>query len=220
MNIAIQQLLDHAFVISVDDFRYQLFCKRFAKYGLNCPMPRLYTGFQLKNGVYRESGLIKTKNLCNCYFTHIALVKMAQSLDWPYIVIFEDDALPCKEIVGKLSYYIDALPNDVDIFKMGHLRYIDRPTELTKDFIRVRTYGSHAYVIFKKYYQDYIDIASNKDLHVDCTCMNNPSKNIYTPKECMFIQDDNLFKSSSLHEHKQDQKFLTSTEIINKFEIL
>lgn len=174
-------------MISVDDFRYSIFCERFAKYELNHPMPRLYIGFQLKNGIYKESGFIKTNNLCNCYFTHIALVKMAQSLDWPYIVIFEDDALPCKEIVRKLSYYLDALPDDADIFKMGHLRYIDKPIELSKDFISVRTYGAHAYVIFKKYYQDYIDIASKKDFHVDCTCMNNPDKNIYTPKECLFI---------------------------------
>ena len=188
-------------MISVDDFRYGIFCERFAKYGLNCPMPRLYGGFQLKNGIYKESGLIKTKNLCNCYFTHIALVKMAQSLDWPYIAIFEDDALPCKEIAGKLSYYLDALPDDVDIFKMGHLRYIDKPVELTKDFIRVCAYGSHAYVVFKKYYKDYIDTASNNDFHVDCTCMNNPGKNIYTPKECLFIQYDVQFKNTVLHQH-------------------
>jgi hypothetical protein len=28
-------LLDHAFVISVDEFRYGIFCERFAKYGMN-----------------------------------------------------------------------------------------------------------------------------------------------------------------------------------------
>lgn len=139
-------------------------------------------------------------------------------MDWEYVCIFEDDALPCKEIVNKLEHYLNVLPEDADILKMGHLRYIDNPIKLSQDFIRVLTYGSHSYMVFKRYYQDYIDIASNKDLHVDRLCMNNPTKNIYTTNECLFIQEDSMFKDTVLHKHLKDMKFMESEYVKNNFE--
>jgi len=152
MTIAVKDLLEHSFVISVDKNRYGVFCDRFSKYGLNDPLPRLFEGFKLKNGIHKEQGFIKTKNLCNCFFTHIALIKMAQCLDMDYICIFEDDALPCKDITEKLQMHLDSLPTDVDMLKFGYLGILNVNKKIDKMFSIAKTLGSHAYIVFKRFY--------------------------------------------------------------------
>ena len=199
MTITVKELLEHSFVISVDDFRYKTFCERFSKYGLNDPLPRLYKGFTIKNNIYKETGFIKTKNLCNCFFTHIAMVKMAQALMWDYICIFEDDALPCLDIIEKLSYYLTSIPNDVDLMKLGYLGILKTNRKIDQKFIDAKTLGSHSYVVFNRFYQTYIDY-SMSDISIDRSSMNVETANILTTNELLFIQHDKDF-SDTLHNN-------------------
>ena len=77
MVIGIDNLFENSFVVSIDNNRYNRFCTLFEKANLNRKMPKKFIGFQVANGVHSESGFIKMNNVCNCAFSHIALVKCA-----------------------------------------------------------------------------------------------------------------------------------------------
>lgn len=197
MTITISELLEKSFVLSVSPARYDTFCHRFSKYGLNKPLPRLYKGFKLKNGVYNKIGLIKTNNICNCNISHVCLIKVIQSLGWDYVCIFEDDALPCKNIIRDLTYYLTDIPDDTDMIKFGHLTQNTPCAASNNKFVRQKTLGSHAYLIFKKYYAQFAE-SFLVEQRIDRLCMNDTTKNIYSTNKLLFIQDDRNF-NDSLH---------------------
>ena len=74
-NITLQELLDHSFVITINDNRFNNFCKIFQEHNLN-PLPKRFNGFTIPNDIFKEAGFIKTSNICNCSFSHISIIKM------------------------------------------------------------------------------------------------------------------------------------------------
>lgn len=218
MTIPISELLQKSFVLSVSSTRYHTFCERFTKYGLNTPLPRLYKGFELKNGVYNKIGLIKTNNICNCNISHVCLIKVIQSLGWDYVCIFEDDALPCKDILSKLEYYLKDIPDNIDLLKLGHIEFWDRHNTTSK-YIQQQTLGSHAYIIFKQYYEEFTRLFL-KEQRIDRLCMNANNRNIFSTNELLFIQDDrsfadNLHGNQSYLENMKNNGELLNFDIIN-----
>jgi hypothetical protein len=118
-KITLQELLNHSFVITINDERFDNFCKVFQEHGLN-PLPKRFNGFTLPNDIYKDIGLIKTSNHCNCSFSHAAIIKTAESLDWPFVCIFEDDAYPHKDIIIKFQNVLNDIPNAIDMIKLGY----------------------------------------------------------------------------------------------------
>lgn len=101
MDISLDSLFEHGFVISISDERLNAFKRRFLEEGL--PIPRVFTGFQYKNGVYRTAGIVKTRDTSNVRLSNLAIAKAAEALDWPFVCIFEDDARPCIDASQKLQ---------------------------------------------------------------------------------------------------------------------
>ena len=93
MDISLDSLFEHGFVISVSNERLSAFKRRFLEECL--PIPRVFTGFQYKNGVYRSAGIVKTCDASNIRLSNLAIAKTAEALDWPFVCIFEDDVRPC-----------------------------------------------------------------------------------------------------------------------------
>ena len=93
MDISLDSLFEYSFVISVNDERLGAFRRRFLEE--NLPIPRVFTGFQYRNGVYRSAGIVKTRDTSNVRLSNLAIAKAAEALDWPFVCIFEDDARPC-----------------------------------------------------------------------------------------------------------------------------
>lgn len=216
MKISVDMLFQKSFVISINESRYDVFCKRFNQYGLNTPLPKLFKGFTIPNGMHKECGFFKTSNSCNCLFSHIALVKLAQSLDLPFVCIFEDDAYPCINCRNKLQQMLDRLPDDIDLLKLGHLGSLKDKIVIDNTFEVVQTYGSHAYVVFKKYYDKYIEL-SNKDLHIDRSSMNKHDDNkVYATSKVLFIQNDKGF-SDVLHDNQMYVKLLEQQNQLHDF---
>lgn len=223
MKITLQDLLTNAFVISIDSLRYSIFCDTFNKYKLNCPMPELYTGFTVPNGTFDDAGFSKTTNVLNCTLSHLALIKYAQFKNLPFICIFEDDAYPRKDIIEKLEYYMSDIPDDTDVLKLGSIK--------THSVIKQRgkfeysiTRGTHAYIVFNRYYQRYIDTISLGHIIVDHTATNaykiNKDYNILNTKENLFIQYQqkeyqvlNGFKDKTFLEKRLGQKNLEFFEL-------
>lgn len=217
MTIPIDQVLKQSFVISINENRYQTFCNRFNAYDLNTPLPKLFKGFTIPNGIYKECGFFKTNNLCNCFFSHIAIVKMAQSLDWPFVCIFEDDAYPCINCRNKFQLVLNKLPNDIDLLKIGHLGNLKDKQAIDSMFEVLCTYGSHAYIVFKQYYQQYVDL-SNKDLHIDRLSMNNKNRLILATKDILFMQNDTSM-DDTLHNNDKYFKLLKDQGYLKAFNL-
>ena len=217
MKIQIDDFLVHSFVISIDDNKLETFYRRFQKCSLCTLLPKHFTGFQILNGIYKECGLVKTRDLCNCFISHIALVKMAQALDWDYIGIFEDDACPCIDYREKLQNILQNLPSDIDLLKLGHLGCIGDRHTVDSKFEEVETYGSHAYIVFKKYYNKYIEL-SQKDLHIDRLAMNasNGTK-VYSALPMLFMQEDSGFET--LHDNSKYKELLRKQGYLTEFGI-
>ena len=80
--------------------------------------------------MYKSAGIVKTSNAANVRLSNLAVVKMAEALDWPFVCIFEDDALPCIGARTKLEDSLKDLPADIDMLKIGwlcqkNLQYLD-----------------------------------------------------------------------------------------------
>lgn len=195
MTCLIQDLFSHCFVINVTNERLLAFKQRFAKEQL--PIPKIFRGFQYKNGVYKSAGIVKTSNAANVRLSNLAIVKTAEALDWPFVCIFEDDAKPCINAKQKLENSLQYLPDDIDMLKLGWLCQKNKHA-VDNHFCKAETFGSHAYVIFRKYYQMFQNIAT-KFFCTDVDAMNDNNYNILCTNELLFMQDDRNFKIECVH---------------------
>lgn len=195
MEISLDELFAHSFVISISNERLSAFKNRFHKEDL--PMPMIFTGFQYKNGVYRSAGIVKTRDTSNVRLSNLAIVKVAEALDWPYVCIFEDDASPCIGAKQKLKSILQDLPEDIDMLKLGWLCKKD-VINFNQKLCHAYTFGSHAYVVFKCCYETFQKNAT-KFFITDTFPMNDPACHIYCTNDMLFVQDDREFKTKSVH---------------------
>lgn len=213
--ISVDNLLERSFFITVNDGIYARrdadFRRRFELERLNTPLPRRFEGFQIKNGVYRQAGLIKTNDMCSCFLSHMAVVKAAQALDWPFVCVFENDAVPRKNCREKLEAYLAGLPPETGLLKLGHLGSLDGNIKRRGGFVEIKTYGAHAYVVFRRYYREYMRLA-RQDLHIDRLAMNEPGDGslVLATEEMLFAQDPGPGISNNAKYQKLllDQGFL------------
>lgn len=202
MNISAEGLLKHSFVITIDNARFQSFIDRMRLFNLKAT-PRKYDGLCVsKFGEYLGSSIVNGSILCS--LSHRSVVAMAKSLDLPYVCIFEDDACPSKQMASCIEYYLSAIPNSIDVLKLGWtVRLNDDYTVFSKTLYKnFRTYGAHAYVVFKRYYNRYlqkskIDPASDGDL------INGHDVSAYTTIKNIFIQHNSI--DTCLHNAKNSQ---------------
>ena len=164
MNLTEEQIFEHAFVVSVEDKRLEAFRKQFALAGFK-KIPEHWHGAFINKSLFagfenKPTNMLHykyVKSLCNG-FSHYFLVVMAKYMDWPFVTIFEDDAVPIEDIHEKIKFYCSDIPDNVDIFKLGYLRERTNSKILYEDdkFIGINQMGSHAYIVFKKNYDRFI----------------------------------------------------------------
>lgn len=196
MNLTEEQIFEHAFVVSVEDKRLEEFRKQFALAGFK-KIPEHWHGAFVRESLfkayeknpYNPLHYTYAKALCNG-FSHYFLVVMAKYLDWPFVTIFEDDAVPVEDIHEKIKTYCTDIPDDVDIFKLGYLRARQSSKIEYEDnkYISINQMGSHAYIVFKKNYDTFIAqtaICPRADF-----LRFNPNRKVksYSPKISLFKQ--------------------------------
>lgn len=139
-----------------------------------------------------------------CCISHYSLISLAYSLQLPFICIFENDAIPCKNCIDILSNALHALPDDIDVLKLGWTAMRNQPEALNDLFLaNACTWGAHAYVIFNKYYQKALHIYSN-DAGCDGLVLNNfKDSNILTTRKNLFIQFDVKQYKNTLHGNRK-----------------
>lgn len=149
-EISVNQLMENSFVISFNEKRINIMSQIFKQSCLK--MPKIFPAFHNTDlsGPY------------NCILSHVALIRMAKALDLPFITIFEDDAYPCKQVYLKLKNLLANIPKEASLILLGwsneakpygKQRFDQQFNKITRIIS-----GSHAYIIFNKGYDKYLNI--------------------------------------------------------------
>lgn len=188
----------HSYVLTINEDRYNYQQKVFDHYGI--PKPIKYKGLNKE-----PNGSL------GCLIGHMSLVMMARCLDWPHIVIFEDDAYPRKDIVEKLDFYLSNIPANCGILCLGENGYRGVLEKTDNYFIiKERPYGSHAYIVFKESYDEYINSLERQRI-VDLSLKGNNFYRFkpYWTNELLFVQKniDNSCMSSNFTKSSSVSRF-------------
>jgi hypothetical protein len=208
--------MQRSFVVSIDNERLNAFYKNLSMNGFQSNLfPKHFIGYEISDKYlvdnFKELSDLRFSNihgpfeerlklihsLCN-NASHFAIVQYAKLLDWSFVTIFEDDAVPENNCIEKLREYCSNILDDIDVLRIGYL--IDHhkirekdyiPPKIVHDHFIVETFGgSHAYIVFKKYYERFL-----KDNKFQPRCdfdKINPSsdKIVYSLKESLFKQEN------------------------------
>lgn len=205
MDIDLKRMLQHSFVITINDEQLAAFNQRFIKAGLDSPLPRPFRGAQFKNGVYRQAGFIKTNHIINCTISHHIIVSLAKAFDWPYVCIFEEDALPSSDAKDLLQKTLSVVPSSCLCLRLGYMIVENSAAVYSNEFVsNANAWGSHAQIVFKHYYDEILQKLEEHPI-ADATAL-NINENILLSKKCIFAQK-NVFPSSSLHNDDSNIKY-------------
>lgn len=151
-DITIDELMKHSLVINLakDKHRLALMQEAFARVEL--PMPRRIEGISMHGVPISPSPQWTRGNLnsnryalINCSASHVMCVAVAKAFDWPWVFVFEDDAIPSDNAPSEVITAISKLPHDKSIIRFGCLRAHNG-----------RKWGDHATLIFKEAYDTYL----------------------------------------------------------------
>ena len=219
--------MQNSFVVTIDSKRYFSFKSSFLS--ANFPeelLPKKFIGYEATDEFltsefkavfdlqytkvrgYFEQERKKFWRLFN-NVSHFAIVQHAMLLDLPFVTIFEDDAVPIENCIEKLNAYCSNVPDDTDVLRLGYYRLTKKlfnqdykwPEPEANGFIVSRFFGSHAYIVFKKYYQRFLE--SNKyQPRCDKDRINpSPDKVVYALKEPLFEQL-NILDAPVIHAYR------------------
>lgn len=143
----VEQLFSHSLCLSVDDAHYALFARRFDRiFGMH---PRRFDG-------YRLEGLCGRTNIM---LGHTAIVKAAKALGWPYVIVFEDDALPRDDAAEMLPKAVAALPDEATLAFLGWVVPVLVDRKVVNDLVARawgRFSGAHAWLITAAGYDEFL----------------------------------------------------------------
>ena len=178
-DITAKDLLQHSFVINIDEERLKWFKKVFKFHGLE-PLPRKFPGVTLW---YNSPQY-------NCYLAHKNAILKAKKLKWPYVCIFEDDTYPCNGAMNEIDKYLKLLPEECQVLSLGTIMAWGGKNYDDNFCNSFQSYGAHAYVVFKDAYDKYVELL---DKFPEGDGALYAPKNDIFPKDAFFIPKKNLF---------------------------
>ena len=228
MKLSFEEIMKGSFVVTIDNERFNVFQKVFSENNIPLKLfPKRLIGYEISDNYLIDSfkiisdlqfseirGLLE-KNLnlihaiCN-NASHFAIVQYAMLFNLPFVTIFEDDAVPVKDCIEKLNDYCSNVPDDTDILRLGYLQtdeiyernYVP-PKIINEHFIVQRFPGSHAYIVFKKFFKRFLEI-NKYEPRCDYSKINPTSdKVVYALKESLFKQR-NILNRPVIHSWKLD----------------
>ena len=214
--------MQRSFVVTIDDERFNAFKQSLSSIGIPQNLfPRRFIGYEITEKFLidnfkiisdlqfspirgrLEKNINRIHAICN-NASHFAIVQHAMLLDWPFVTIFEDDATPVNDCIEKINEYCKNVPDNTDVLRLGYA--IDphdkiSPEIILDNFVIHHYTGSHAYVVFKKFFRRFLD--SNKHQpRCDYDKINpTPDKVVYALKESLFNQK-NLLDRPVIHSWK------------------
>ena len=218
MDMSCEQLMENAFVISIDKIRHKAFLDAFKAAGFE-KLPTLVDGFKIDSYPSKMYNLPALKSpILGNGFTHASIVKWGKTFDKDFVCIFEDDAFPCENAREKLEYYLHGIPDDCGLLKLGHLEIYGKSEQLEfvsdgKYIKGLKTYGCHAYIVFKRYYETYFELFE-KNLLCNGRVFNQATDMIYNLSENLIVQKytpttltRNINKNTIMHKYDGIESF-------------
>lgn len=160
MTLTIADLMSHSYVLTQGGDGLRRFNEMFGRYGL-LPLPAPYVGRRVDRGS-RE--FAKNRHFIAAHVSHLEIVEQARRNGWPFVCIFEDDALPCRAVLQKLERCLRKIPDDAYLLRLGYVPFDGRfAMERTDSDIErltspryIENYlgGSHAYIVFSSFYEE------------------------------------------------------------------
>ena len=195
MDISIQDFIKNSYVISVNDDILSRFHTIFRAAGF-VDVPATVQGFRFNSQQFRSDSLMKSVyggcqrnpkyGALGCGVSHAALIKHADLLGLDFVAIFEDDAYPCDGIREKLAEYLTGIPDDCDILKLGWSNVYQNNDKFCQKFnAQPKSWGTFAYVVFKKYYKRYFE-NFEKSYISDHDVMRSDSVKTYHTRQRLF----------------------------------
>lgn len=182
MKLSCKDVLSSSFCISIDKSRFNsLKCVFRHVFGT---VPRVFEGYTSNEFTPVEK----------CSMSHQSIVRMAMAMDMPYVCIFEDDAYPMHEAPVFIDQALDCTPEDAKILLLGY-NQINKSRGVNEKVCLIEpqygidfsVWGSHAYVIFRRAYNEYISIwEENVSLGSDGYF--SRISPVYAPVKDIFIQ--------------------------------
>lgn len=129
------EILANAYVVTNGGERLEQFRRTFAAVGLN-PLPKIWNACMIP-------GEGKLGNSVSQY----SLVRMAQETKMPFLVVFEDDAVPSDDAAQALTRAFNLRKPDCLCLSLGW-NYDSDPDVGDDRSKKRKVYGSHAYVLF------------------------------------------------------------------------
>jgi len=184
MNIEnIDDVFKNSYVLSIDDRRYYMLCNRLLRQHIYAT-PRKMRGCSIKNSSSVWGRMLNEINhkilpkIISAMVGHFTIVQAAKALNLPYVLVFEDDAVPVDGMAQKLAERLAAAPEDANILYLGWVRYY--PGNIDKKYT-VNPYwrklsgnpgnfsGAQAYIVFNKAYDKWIDAFNTREFVTDRT---------------------------------------------------
>lgn len=177
--------LANNFCITCNIKKFQFQNNLFQKF--NLPKLNIFQAFSMPNKVY------------GCTLSHMACVNTAMYRHMPYVVIFEDDAYPRKDILEYSKKALANLPPDWDVLKIEELRFRAIPEKKKEYFneywftcvntIKTCGVGSAAYIINSKFYDKYVKMHLACDFKIPADCIfNKAGCKLYFASKMWFLQ--------------------------------
>lgn len=185
VSVRVSDLFNHSFVISTpqDEGRRNAFFNNLRDGGVTTD-PALLLGVCPSVGRVPAFGLdgldAGSAKVLGCGLSHLAVICAAKSLDWPHVLVFEDDArFTTSRGVQALENALSKVPVRSELIKLGF-----SSPQLGAEPLRLRafpnlvefdtTWGGHAYIVFKDWYNSAIDILTHSSVTADTEVMNFP----------------------------------------------
>jgi glycosyl transferase, family 25 len=102
-----------------------------------------------------------------CLRSHLNIVHEARRLDWPNVLIFEDDAALDPQLQHKFSEYFPQVPVDWDMLHFG-ANHMAAPVEISENVVRITSANStFAYALNHTVFDSFIELNSKALTAVD-----------------------------------------------------
>lgn len=190
----------NSFVISMNEKRLGMFKRIFDHYKI--PTPVLFPAASSRDG---------TKG---CLLSHWAIYKIAETLRLPYIIVYEDDAFPRKDIIEYFNNAMQCVPEDWNFLKIEDLFYhqYTNINNINDYWMTAKSLsngsGSAAYIIKDSAYPLLARLIEKSEFDsrrfpIDFMFMQSYFNNLggyYISRKPMFLQH-NLHHAGGIHEH-------------------
>lgn len=188
-------------------------------------MIEMYQVFKRINLIFIEAVYDKIGSI-GCFRSHKKSIKYAKDNNMDYIIVLEDDSLPCDNFEDRMMNIIDYLDNnDFEIFlgmvnKCSEKKITNVIKNNKENLIEIKSANSAHLIIYNKKVYDFF-LSENEEIRAVDRCWNNKIKAIVTLPFLVYPTDDfsNIEQKQTNylpHIKKTEDNLITTMNNLNK----